>query len=338
MGAISQYSIHDHLFHYIDFDTDYTPLLKASFGKFAKQISTIFPDKLGSIAITTRKERRNIWRAALARTVLTDQTDLEALRHAFMFASAKSLLLDAYESLPTGFLRLIRTKSADLGVAGFNDLHTLLCNGTDAFALHGTELTDDLLANLIALPWPFNTVAIAKQFISKSHYQAFQKAAERLERYGIPDGLREALSHVSRGMRPHNALTEIYQGVSFPEPLLVAPNLVYIANIRHMQSVAQIFENCLANYVDEALQGSQQFYIWTDPEGDILFSIKCITSSLYRLDQYERRECAFLLLEEVPAFVAFMTDNGIMTDPHDTPYLIHNVKDHYRKGVQERQG
>lgn len=231
------------------------------------------------LLVLTEESRRQVYFAALAGLAgagrldegsLTPEARAEIIS-ALMTLGNEELIRWAFGSCPPGFVRALsrfkdRARSPDL----YRRLHALLTEDPELGStlpalLTVANLDNDLIDMFRALPKTRDGRGMAVLFRSVKAYDRF------LSIYRSLTGSAELSAEDTRRlltMRDHGKfLVSLYQGFPFPDPKIAHPELTYVADLSGLKQVALEFENCLANFLDEAIRGEHQYYVWR-PDGE----------------------------------------------------------------------
>lgn len=306
-------------FSVIDYDVSYSKELSLICGPFYHDLARIFPKRMAAYVLLTRRSRRRIWCAYLAaskdRLHLSHRTH-EDLRDVLLYRSAKSLMQDAYGDLPEGFLGLIKSPAVDdLGPDGFMILHKLLSEGkVNPASLHGYKLTDDLLAMLDILPTEVALIKVAKMFNSKRNYDRFQNKISFMETVAGKPLRQNAYRGLLSGMKSATVVEHCLSHVTFPNPVLSPYGKIkHISTAAELFRAGRLFENCLQQKLEEALSGNKQFYIFQDANDHVVFAISRFTQTHWRLDEIQKNDEAFVMIEDIPVLATYLEQEDIHT-------------------------
>jgi len=316
-------------FDIIDYDEDYATELKAICGSFYHDLSRIFPKRLASYVLLTRKSRRRIWFAYLAgKKQLRIVRHVEELRQKLLYGSAKMLLQDAYGDLPEGFLGVVKSPAVDdLSAKGYMHLYDLLAAGkVNALHLHGQQLDDRLLEVMLCLPDEVCTVKVAKLFPYERHWKKFINQISTFEFLSGRNLHQHAYEGLLGGMKPETILSSYLVHLAFDAPVLTpCGNIQHIINAKELFHTAKVFENCLARNLPEALT-SHQFYIYTAQNKDqYVFSITQFARNHWKLDEIQKKDEMFTSLDELPDLAFYLEQQGIHTDNSDTYRMLKSI-------------
>lgn len=241
---------------------------------------------LALILVMTEPQRRQVYFAALARLKLEGRIrELErnkgerlSLIENLFLQSNEELITRIYGACPEGFLRLV-TRLGDHARSPefYNDLFKLLADSPllakpILAATQKDGLSEGLLKLLIELPKTPQAIDLASRFGEIGAYRRF------MEPYRLLTGeesLRE--DHATRicaAESPSRLIERLYLERPFAPPVICAPHIRYVRNGLELSQIAKEFNNCMRNFVAEALKGEQQFFIWEKPgAAAVAFSI-----------------------------------------------------------------
>lgn len=260
-------------------------LSKTIFGPLEDMAEAVF-GRFSLLLVMTEPRRRQIYFAVLAR--LKAKTDLESLDldgparlellTNLILSRNEYLIEKYYGSCPQGFLRLIcqfgesarQPKTYTQLFELLNASHDLAQPISDA--LQQGRCIDDLIDLMHELPETVLGVRVANQFRDLKYYKDVMKVYCGITRC---QSLSEAHMHqIASGESPKNLLEGLYLDLPFPAPVLSGPTITYVPNGRVLVHVAKQFQNCLADFVAEALNGERQFYLWKqEKQSPAVFSI-----------------------------------------------------------------
>jgi hypothetical protein len=260
---------------HIQLETDFTEQVSQIAGWYCRQVVQIFPKQELILFLLTASARRHVWFAVIAQ--MTEIHDPQDLQHELLTTSSKELIQNAYGSVPPGFLKILAKLPAKAKSRRFyKHLHQLLSQTPGlATSLANTILDENFIDLLIHLPPDHKDIKVANAFSSTENFDAFKAICDAFNDQE-PNFLNTALSLIKNNTSLERLFYRFYEEIAFAEPVLPKhPQLMYIHDGRAMCKVARSWENCLAQYVEEALRNEVQYYIFTTESGEeILFAMK----------------------------------------------------------------
>ncbi len=239
---------------------------------------------LSLILVLTEPGRRQVYFAVLARLgkMLSGNDSASAcqrreLLEDLLLESNEDLVAHAYGSCPPGFVRIITrfgetARTPDAYITLFDLLREAPDLGPALLALPQPSLTDHLIELLAALPRTSQAIRLAKQFEHIEGYRRFMRVYSLLT-----GGNTLRADHAQRicgGESPARLIERLYHGQPFPPPAVNTLSFRYLANGAELVAASKAFNNCLRNYVAEAMRGERQYYIWEKRgEPAVIFSL-----------------------------------------------------------------
>lgn len=259
-------------------------LLRSVANSMTDTVEEVF-GPLSMILVLTEPGRRQVYFAVLARLPRILRLRVRDAGHDWRPQMIERLLLDSNEALieyafgscPPGFVRLLTRLGETARVSQvYTKLFDLLTEvpslGTALVALPKDALKDELFDLLAVLPRTPRAVSLAQSFEHAAAYHRFMSVYCLLT--GKATLAAEHADRISAGETPAAVLQSLYHAQPFPPPALKIPGIRYIATGAELVEAAKALENCLGNFVPEAIRGERQYYIWENPsEPAVVFSI-----------------------------------------------------------------
>jgi hypothetical protein len=239
------------------------------------------------ILALTEEGRRQVYFAALAGLAGAGRLEegamtpawREELISAMLTMRNEELIRWSFGSCPSGFLRVLSrlrgmARSPDL----YRRLHALLTEDLDLGnalpdLLKNVNLDKDLMDLFRVLPSTAEGRQMAVLFRKTDALDRFMSIYRSLT--GREDLTMKDRRLLFRTGNHERFLRNLYRGTRFPDPVISHPELTHLADLSDLKRIACEFENCLANYLDEAIRGDHQYYVWRpDGEPPVVFQIK----------------------------------------------------------------
>lgn len=229
----------------------------------------------------TEPLRRQVYFAAIAALVrdgrIQPRRSCSAVRaeqgSRFLTLGNEALIAWAFGSCPTGFIRALsrlgeRAADADL----YLELHEMLIAdpalGREMpILLDKNGLKRGFLALLRKMPRTAEGRRVAAIFGDVSSYEEFMKPYEAVT--GHTGGIsREHVQRLLSGEHPHKLIRDIYRRTPFAPAVVTHPEVTHLASWEDLRQTSLEFSNCLRSFLDEAVRGTHQFYVWRPKDGE----------------------------------------------------------------------
>jgi hypothetical protein len=260
---------------HIQLETDFTEQVSEIAFGYRRQVAQIFPAQELVLFLLTASARRHVWFAVLAQ--MNEISDPLDLQRDLLTASSKDLIKNAYGSVPSGFLTVLAKLPAKAKARRFyKELHKLLTNAPAlAASLANNALDENIIELLNALPPEYQTFKVANAFGTKENYQKFKLICDAFASEQ-PDFLNTSLAAIKNKTSLERIFYRLYESIAFAKAALPHHDrLTYIHNGQVLRKLAQSWENCLGQYLEEAIRNEVQYYVFTTEAGDeLIFGMK----------------------------------------------------------------
>ncbi|MDD9707767.1 hypothetical protein PVW53_04455 [Seohaeicola sp. SP36] len=228
----------------------------------------------------TEPRRRQVYFAVLAYLqkanqlyeIATNDVARQALLERLLMQSNEDLISGVYGSCPDGYLRLVTRIGEEAADPDFYlGLFTLLSEAPSLSqhifnAVEG-DLRDPLHREIVELifqlPRTKQSVRLAKCFGTSSRFDNFMQLYSTITGNTIMS--EEHSYRICIGESPARVINDVYLSIPFNDPVINMPAFHYVSNGYELLDVAQKFRNCLRDYVEQALKGDHQYYVWNKP-------------------------------------------------------------------------
>ena len=260
---------------HIQLETDFTEQVSEIAFGYRRQVAQIFPAQELVLFLLTASARRHVWFAVLAQ--MNEICDPLDLQRDLLTASSKDLIKNAYGSVPSGFLTVLAKLPAKAKARRFyKELHKLLTNAPAlAASLANNALDENIIELLNALPPEYQTFKVANAFGTKENYQKFKLISDAFASEQ-PDFLNTSLAAIKNKTSLERIFYRLYEAIAFAKAALPHHDrLTYIHNGQVLRKLAQSWENCLGQYLEEAIRNEVQYYVFTtEAEDELIFGMK----------------------------------------------------------------
>lgn len=316
------------LLHDAQITGDYRYPALALAGPLISEVGKAFPQDFILIYLVTSYKKRQVWNAYLAKMFADPAnpqpiTDPCATRQKLMNTSSKELLLEAFGSVPDGYVSALQR----LGLDGREPriyllLHKFMAESSElskAFS-HASKIDASTVTTLAALPKLLQTYELAKQIKKPEDIKKLTFVIEILtngDEAKYADLCAKVTSAATRGHSVVAVLKRAYYETPFPEAVLQnTDNCRHISTCADLHKASVQFRNCLKQYFSEAIRGEFQYFRWFEINRPVaVISIREDSPFGWRITDMKGKRNEYLDDELEARILEHFEKHGVLNQP-----------------------
>jgi hypothetical protein len=247
-------------------------------GPLTSRVQRVFGGVHAPLYLLTTPARRQVWNAVIA--MKYPNSDLDRYREDLLEKKSRTLLIEAYRTLPRGFTTILN-KCGEIGLeAGFyrfwhdylthypEDLPFLAAR--DLIKERFTKALQDVPPKLGRLP-VFAKVGDPKDLPRLVEAMTWVHAG-----HPAPELWSALAERLIAGEKPISILTKIIDEIICPPPYITGDTRFrHLGSVREMKATSLEFQNCLGSAfsLKDAVRGEDQYYEYRDGDDRLIVAI-----------------------------------------------------------------
>lgn len=247
-------------------------------GPLASRVQRVFGGIHAPLYLLTRPARRQVWNAVIAMNY--PNGDLNRYREDLLEKKSRTLLIEAYGSLPRGFTTVLN-KCGEIGLEAdfYRFWHGYLTRHPEDFRFLAARnrVSEDFTRALRNVPPELGRLPVFAKAGDPKDLPRLVEAMTWVHECRPDPALWSALAErLITGEKPVSILTRIVDQARCPPPCITGDaRFRYLGTVRELKAISKEFRNCLGSAfcLKDAVRGEDQYYEYRDGEDRLIVGL-----------------------------------------------------------------